>query len=113
MHLTRTDIEVDYFGRDSLEAFTNQGRDGMPSLSLPFVLFIDDFEVYHNIYRALKAFYLIPICLDYIKRQKPSNGFTLILGLYDASFYEVVGNIQSGMKALCHSVTLDIGREKL
>jgi len=85
----------------------------MPSLSLPFVLFIDDFGVHRNMYGALKAFYITPACLDYTDRRKPSNGFALTLGPHGASFDEIVSNLESGMQALCHGVTLDIRGEKL
>ena len=38
------------------------------SLFFPLVLFIDDFGIHRNNYRALKAFYWIPANLPYEER---------------------------------------------
>lgn len=52
-----------------------------------YFLFIDNFDIYYNIYRAFKAFYLIFIYLIYKERRKLINIFILIL-----RFYKVILN---------------------
>jgi hypothetical protein len=51
-----------------------------PSLSMPFLLFIDGFGIFRNTYPSLKGFYLTPASLPYAERRKESNMFTLTLG---------------------------------
>jgi hypothetical protein len=63
---TRGDLEVEYYRRENIEAFAAKST----KLSLPLVLFIDDFGIHRNMYRALKGFYLTPACLSYTERQK-------------------------------------------
>ena len=84
MHQTRGELEVEHFGRDHVaEAFGNH-------ISFPYLLFIDDFGIHRNMYRALKAFYLIPACLSYEERRKIANVFTLTLGPHGANLTDVI-----------------------
>ena len=55
-----------------------------------YLLFIDDFEIYKNIYKALKVFYLIFIYLNYEKRKKFVNVFTLILKSYNVKLNNIM-----------------------
>ena len=57
---------------------------------MSYLLFIDDFDMYRNIYRALKAFYLISTYLTYKKRRKLANVFTLSLRSHRAGLGDVV-----------------------
>ena len=41
-------------------------------------------------YRALKAFYLILICLNYNERKKLANVFTLLLNSHNIKFDNVI-----------------------
>ena len=62
------------------------GRDLLvdgPSLSMLFLLFIDGFGIFRNIYPSLKGFYLTPASLPYAERRKESNMFTLTLGPHE------------------------------
>lgn len=50
-HQTRGELEADFYGRQCMEdSFTRS------HISFPYLLFIDDFGVHRNMYRALKAF---------------------------------------------------------
>ncbi|KAL8755627.1 MAG: hypothetical protein Q9184_004742 [Pyrenodesmia sp. 2 TL-2023] len=89
LHPVRGELEVEEFGRRHLhEAFS--GENGKRVLSLPFALFVNDFGIHRNSYRALKAFYWIPSALPYDERRKLSNVFTLTLGPHGASMEDVV-----------------------
>ena len=60
------------------------------SLYFSYLLFINNFDVYRNIYRTLKAFYLIPVYLKYTKRKKLANIFILSLRPYNINIKDVV-----------------------
>ncbi|PSS25656.1 hypothetical protein M430DRAFT_96398, partial [Amorphotheca resinae ATCC 22711] len=76
-------LELDYYSKEVLEDFTT--TDYISCLLL-LILFINDFSIYCNIYRALKGFYVTLIYLDFNKRRKPLNKFTLTLSPYNVSF---------------------------
>jgi hypothetical protein len=94
----RGDLEVDYYGRESIEAFAS--TDELLSISLLFILFIDDFGIYRNMYRALKGFYITLAILGYEERRKPSNEFTLTLRPHSISIDDVIRNLEPGLSAL-------------
>ncbi|KAH8744341.1 hypothetical protein F5882DRAFT_265287, partial [Hyaloscypha sp. PMI_1271] len=94
----RGDFEVDYYGRESIEVFAS--TDELLSMSLLFILFIDDFGIYRNMYQALKGFYITPATLGYEERRKPSNEFMLTLGPYSALIDDVIRNLELGLSAL-------------
>ena len=107
LHPTRGELEVEYFGRDWLaEAFSK------PLLSLPCFLFVDDFGVHRNMYRSLKAFYLIPANLPYKERRILANVFTVTLGPHGAHLKDVIGAFGKAIRALDRGQTLDINGEQ-
>lgn len=106
LHQTRGELEVQCFGRQHLEHLTSS-----PYKSLPYLLFIDDFGVHRNMYRALKAFYLIPACLEYSERRKLANVFTLSLGPHGASLNDVVEAFDSPIQDLDRGIKLDVNGE--
>ena len=106
LHQTRGELEVECYGRERLsEAF------GKPHLSLPYLLFIDDFGVHRNNYRSLKAFYLTPAALSYKERRKVANVFTLTLGPHGAKIEDIIGSISKSMRRLDRGVDLIINGE--
>lgn len=52
----RGELEVEHFSRAQLISFAAGAHD-VSRVSLFIILFIDDFGVHRNMYRALKAFY--------------------------------------------------------
>jgi hypothetical protein len=103
---TRGELEVDFFGRDNLERFV--WSEEQPTISLSFILFIDDFGIHRNMYRAAKAFYLIPACLSFVERQKIANVFTLTLGPHGADPQDVINAFKNSMVLLAKGITMDI-----
>ncbi|KAH8745524.1 hypothetical protein F5882DRAFT_312718, partial [Hyaloscypha sp. PMI_1271] len=67
----RSNLEISYYSREVIEVFTS--LDNLPYYSLLLILFINDFGIYRNIYRAFKGFYIIPTNIEYIDYRKPSN----------------------------------------
>ena len=106
LHPTRGELEVAHFGREHMEAFLSK-----PHISLPYLLFVDDFGVHRNMYRAFKAFYLIPACLPYEERRKLANVFTLTLGPHGAKINDVVEAFRKPVEQLDHGIELEINGE--
>ena len=77
-----------------------------------YFLFIDDFKIYRNIYRALKIVYLIFICLTYEHRRKITNVFILILNSHKANMQNVVEIIAKLIKKFDRDLKMKIN-EKL
>ena len=79
----RDKLEVKYFDRKYIIKVFNDYT------SFSYFLFINNFEIYYNIYRALKVFYLILVYLIYKKRRKLVNIFILILKSYKVNIYDI------------------------
>ena len=85
LHSTRAKLKISHFDRNHVKRFFSQTH-----LFLLYLLFIDEFEIHRNMYRSLKAFYLIFANLSYEKRRKIINVFTLTLESHDVVFENVV-----------------------
>jgi len=57
----RAELEIKELGRENIERLatidTRTGAKRHEVRTLPFILFINDFSIYRNMYRVLKAFY--------------------------------------------------------
>ena len=103
LNQTRGELEVSHFGRETLESTALE-----PFLSFPYLLFVDDFGIHRNMYRALKAFYLIPACLGYDERRKLANVFTVTLGPHGADIDNVIESLRQPIRELDSGLELDI-----
>ena len=84
MHQIRDELKMQYFEHKHIaKTFNNY-------ISFSYFLFIDDFEIYRNMYHILKTFYFILICFSYEKRRKIVNVFILILNSHDVNLKTVV-----------------------
>ena len=101
-----------YFGREQLAEFALPDDDSYDVKSFPIILFIDDFGVHRNMYRALKAFYCIPAALPYDERRKIANVFTLTLGPPGADVQDIVTCLRKALKELGHGVFLTLNGRK-
>jgi hypothetical protein len=77
LHALYVELELNYFGYNHFILLT---LSGLPICSLPFLLFINNFGTYCNIYYALKGYYIIPAGLSYYEHRRLGNLFTLTLG---------------------------------
>jgi hypothetical protein len=107
IHPTRADIEVIHYGRDHLISFAVDSEDVKP-LSLPLVLFIDDFGVFRSMTRSAKAFHITPASLPYWERQKPGNNFVLTIAPHKADLDNVISNLEEEMTALADGMNIPI-----
>ena len=99
-------MKIDYFDREYVEDFFS-----FFYILLLYFLFIDNFDIYRNIYRALKVFYFISTNLSYKKRRKLVNIFTLILKLYSVIFKYIVEIFFKSIKKLNRDFSFEINDE--
>jgi len=77
-----------------------------------YFLFINNFNIYRNIYYVSKAFYLILACLVYKKRQKIANVFTFTLEFYRTKLKIVVKAFFKSIRQLNRDIIdLEINRK--
>jgi hypothetical protein len=91
----RAELEIKELGRgrEAIESF--RATTGRPCRSLPLILFIDDFGIFRNTYRAL------------------TNVFTHSLGPHGAKIDDVVANLRPGFRSLLEGVTLEIDNQQV
>ena len=80
-------------------------------ISFLYLLFINNFKTYRNIYRALKGFYLIPIYLLYEKRYKIINIFILILNFYEIDIKIVTEAFNKSIKKINRDLKITINEK--
>ena len=95
MHQTRDKLKIEYFDKKYVVEIFNKSH-----IFFSYLLFIDEFEIHRNMYRFLKIFYLISICLLYRERWKIVNTFTLTLKSYDVDMKNVVETIRKSIQEL-------------
>ena len=95
MHQTRDELKIEYFDKEYVVEIFNKSH-----VFFFYLLFVDEFEIHRNMYRFLKAFYLISICLFYRERRKIVNIFTLTLKSHDVDIKNVVEVIRKSIQEL-------------
>ena len=108
----RGELEMAYFGREQLAGFAVPADNSYDVKSLPIILFIDDFGIHRNMYRALKAFYCIPAALPYDERRKIANVFTLTLGPHGAEVQDVIACFRKALGELSSGVFLTLNGQR-
>ena len=81
-----------YYNRENFEIFAIYFH-----IFISYFLFINNFKIYHNIYRVLKFFYLIFTYLNYEKRKKFENIFILFLDSHDEKINEIMKNFNKSI----------------
>ncbi len=81
-------------------------------LSFSFVIFIDEFELYRNVYHSMSDIYAMSIALCELKRQKSKNAFILILSSYEAKLKNVLDCLQIDLKNIDRDCFLIINEEQ-
>lgn len=81
----RGQIEIDRFGRAELIQQLSTR-----SISLPFLLFADGFNVYRTIQESLMGIYFTPACLPISQRSKRAKTYPLTLGPHGSNFRDVI-----------------------
>ena len=67
---------------------------------MPILVFVDDFGIFHNMYRALKGFYVTLAGLPYSECWKIANNFTLTLGPHGANLSQTVSCFKKAFQDL-------------
>ena len=85
---TKNEFEIKMYNKKYFEnIFTKK------MMSFSFFLFIDDFEIYRNMYKTLKNFYWTFLSLSYWNWKKIVNVFILILNFHEIKIENFVNAI--------------------
>lgn len=86
--IIRIELEIEYYDRDAL---IQKLRFDIRSLS--FTCFIDDFELYRNMYRTLIEIYLTSTSLNFQDRQRIKNVYLITLDSHDSILNDVMRSL--------------------
>ena len=103
LHQIRDELEINCYDRNYLKMFCTRSH-----VFFSYILFIDDFDVHRNMYRALKAFYMISVCLSYEKRRIIANVFILTLESHEVKMNDVIEGFFKFIQKLNRGVNLKI-----
>ena len=77
------------------------------------IFFIDVFDVYRNMYRFLKVFYLISANFFYEKRRKFANMFILIFDFHETIFDDVVNFFFKSIRKFDRNLNFEINEKMI
>jgi len=106
LYQTCKELKINYFDREQLAKVFDKSH-----IFFSFFLFINNFEIYRNMYRILKKIYFISIYFSYNKRRKLINVFTLILEFYKTTFYDVIEVFRKLITNLDNNLKIKINEE--
>lgn len=78
-------------------------------LSVSFLMFIDDFDLYRNSYRSLMSIYLIIEAFTFHERARRANVFSLTLESHESNFNEVV-RVLTSLRSLDEDILLSLSQ---
>ena len=107
LHFLRTKLKITNFEKKIL-IFRLQSD----IQSCSFVIFIDAFDLYKNMYQILIAMYVLSIALCNFDRQKNQNSFVFILNFHDASFKNIINNFRIEIKIFDHDCQLNLNEKQ-
>ncbi len=81
-------------------------------LFFSFMIFIDEFELYKNVYHSMNDIYAMSIALCELKKQKNKNAFILILSSHEAKLKNVLDCFQIDLKNIDRDCFLIINEEQ-
>ncbi len=76
-------------------------------------VFIDDFELYRNVYHSINDIYAMSTSFCDLKKQKSKNAFTLILDSHEAKLNDVLECFQIDLKIIDRDCFLNINEEQI
>ena len=85
IHSIKKKLKIQQYERNYLKKIVTKFH-----TSFLYLFFINNFEIYRNMYRFLKAFYVISTCFFYVERKKVINVFTFTLKFYKINIKIVV-----------------------
>lgn len=109
-----SELKIQYYSRLYLETLDNYYSRNRRTISLPFLLFIDRFGLYRNVYRSLIGFYCILVCISFYKRARRANVFPITLRPYRSNFATIVNAIGNrGLTDLDKGVEIQIDGKRV
>lgn len=96
--LHQEELEIKKYDCEYFRSHFNAQKDNR-CLSLSYLLFLNDFDLYRNFYRSLMSAYLILASFDFHERIQHINVFLITLELHESNLNEVL-NILSSLSIL-------------
>lgn len=96
--LHQEELEIKKYDCEYFRSHFNAQKDNR-CLSLSYLLFLNDFDLYWNFYRSLMSAYLILASFDFHERIQHINVFLITLELHESNLNEVL-NILSSLSIL-------------
>ena len=109
-HPIRGELEIMHFGRQPL--IDRFDRTNMDVVSMPFIMFVDGFGLYRNMYRSLMGFYLINAAFSYADRSRPTNIIPLTLGPHGSNMEQVAAALTPSLQKLDRGMELEVDGKK-
>ena len=81
-------------------------------VSMSFFMFLNEFELFRNVYRSMMSVYIISTILSYRKRNRRANCLILILRLHEIKLDDVVEAFIETFAKLDKSLLMNIQKEK-
>ncbi len=107
LFLIRAELKLQVFNREYLNS---QLKQKIKSFSI--IIFVDDFELYRNLYRSLMSVYVVSVKLLAIERQKSSNCYTITLDSHDCDFNDIMNCLCINLKNIDHDCVFEIREQK-
>ena len=105
----QAELKIEVYRQDNLKRIFGHER----IISLPFTMFINEFELYQNFYQSLMRIYIISADLNANKQIKQSNVFVLTLEPHDFQFDDVIAALQSALFKLNQELIITINNEEV
>ena len=107
LYFLRTKLKITNFEKKIL---ISQLQSGIQSCS--FVVFIDAFDLYRNMYWTLIVVYALSAALCNFDRQKNQNSFVFTLNFHDASFKNIISDFRIEIKIFDHDCRLNLNEKQ-
>lgn len=78
----------------------------------PIVIFIDNFELYKNIYKNIIDVYVMLAKLTIEDYQRNSNVYTITFGFYGSNFDKIISCLQINLRTLDCGSVMEINKRK-
>jgi len=108
LHSLQAELKITHYDQQYLKSFALLIQQ---VLSISFLLFIDNFRIYRNIYQVMKTFYIISINLFYAKWWKIANTYTSILRLHNANSDDIINFFASEFQKLNKGLLMTINKQ--
>ena len=99
----KNEFEIKYYDRNAIVKKLQ-----IDVIFISYTLFIDDFELYRNMYRSFCDIHLISGSLIIQKRQRTRNVYFIILEFHESKLNDVIRILKTDFNALKQNCSLSI-----